>query len=172
MPKISPSELILQADRKFQIGNYDETIALCRKGITSFPDFPSFYSLLSQAYIKLGQIREAIGIVEQAIELFPFQRTFQFLLDSLNNEIVSTSKESIGLSIHRPSSKRYAKVIQSVIASMPFGIVSQYFPYSRRNIFVNAPRNYFASRIDLQDFPKPRNIGLRNSISRLINQNF
>lgn len=169
MSDLSPSEAILQADREFRTGNYNEAIRLCYEGLRSFPEFPSFYSLLSQSYTQLGQIEEAIEVIEQAIELFPFQRTFQLLLDDLHNKITQTPKEPTQFDTSSSTIGYFNKTIYSMANSASTTILSRYLLPSPTGIFVNTPRNYFATRIDIPDIPKPRTIGLLVPISRLIN---
>lgn len=153
MPEVSPSEVILQADIEFQSGNYTETIRLCYEGLQDFPEFPSFYSLLSQSYIQLGQTKKAIEILEKATELFPFQRTFQILLGKLHTESPKNTVESAP----KDPGKTIGKIFSHYLLPCPI------------SIFVNVPRNYFATRIDIPDIPKPRKAGLLGPISRLIN---
>lgn len=153
MAKVSPSETILEADKEFRTGNYTEAIRLCYEGLQNFPEFPSFYSLLSQSYIQLGQIDKAIEVIEQAIELFPFQRTFPLLLEKLHSKAPKETADS--------TSKDSGKIIRKLF--------SRYLLSPPISIFVNVPRNYFATRIDIPDIPKPKKIGLLGPVSRLIN---
>ncbi len=162
MSEISPSEILLRADREFQVGNYTEAIRLCYEGLRNFPEFPSLYSLLSQSYIRLGKIDEAIKVVEQAMELFPFQRTFPLLLEKLRSEIASTPTKTAGSDAGR-------NIYSSIVKHSSKKIFSHYLLFRPIHTFVNVPRNYFATRIDLPNIPKPRKIGLLGPISRLIN---
>jgi tetratricopeptide (TPR) repeat protein len=157
MAEVYPSELLLQSDRAFQTGNYNEAVRLCYEGLRKFPEFPSFYSLLSQSYIKLGQINKAIEVIEQAVGLFPFQRGFSILLEKLRSEIASAPTSDTGRTIY-----------SSIIELGSKKTFSHYLLSSPTSIFVNVPRNYFATRIDIPKVPKPKNIDLLSSISRLM----
>ncbi|MFC2130734.1 hypothetical protein ACFLSQ_04820 [Bacteroidota bacterium] len=88
---------LIEAEQLIQSGLFDESVALCIKGLEDYPEYTTAHVILALAYEQKGEINNALNTVNAAINDFPDSITLINVLNRLPDEIFEdVSPESIG----------------------------------------------------------------------------
>lgn len=169
MESDNPFEYLIQADEAFNSGDLSKARAICIQSIERFPELPALYSLLIQIYLKENNIFEAEKIIDLAISKFPINRSFQLLKNELEKK-KEFKKESLT-----------SEVILKEIDSIPppknqftpyYKLAFTTYPFLGRlgKIPIN-PNDFPFHTLKTPEFEPIRNLGLRTSLSRLLEDN-
>lgn len=170
MESDNPFECLIRADEAFNSGDLSKARDICIQSIERFPEFPALYSLLIQVYLKENNIFEADKIVDLAIGKFPINRSFQLLKTELEKKKKESKKESL-------PSEVISKEIDSI--SPPENpllhrnkLAFTNYPFLGRTVKIPINPNDFPLRtLKTPEFEPIRNLGLRTSLLRLLEDN-
>lgn len=124
----------IQAEQLLNEGSVDEAIELCSKGIELYPDYPSAYFLLANAYITKGDLLKAEETINKGLELFP---TFELLNDLKNNFLLkqnfsdNSTKNAINSNIQEQTHNN--KEVNNLTNSTPKEVSEK---FKRKSFFV------------------------------------
>ena len=95
---------INEAEKLLDIGKYSAAVEVCLNGLDKFPEYPTGYTVLIKSVEKLGDIKLARLYLDDAIERFPFNKSFKLMKNQfeITHKIIEKSgkhlklKEEIG----------------------------------------------------------------------------
>lgn len=156
----NPFELLIKADEEFKSSNFEKAREICINSIERFPEFPTFYSLLVEIYIKEQNRSEAERIIDIAIKKFPTNSFFKLIQKEFSaKSFTQNQKEEKFESPEMFAKDNVIMISKYAFTTFPFLGRTNKIPFKLDNFIfrkVNTP--------ELETLPYP---GLRLSISRL-----
>ncbi len=140
---INPNEMqdvlfAVRADALARKGKISKAIKLCKRGIKSFPDYPTAYMILSDLYIKKKQKKYAVRLLNSAVSRFPQSKLIRNTKAS-----AAKAKNSIYHFFVKPAVTSAMLISFAVLGSL--ALVPAVFPeFSSR--FAESLRNMFSTR--------------------------
>ncbi len=80
-----PFELLQNALQEYESENFNKVIHILENGVDFADDTPLYYSLLSKAYLKVGDFLKSSTVVQSGLEKFPFNKSLLLLENDLKS---------------------------------------------------------------------------------------
>jgi len=153
--------LMFAIEAEFLIGMVypDEAIYLCVDGLRSFPKYVSGYTVLAKSYIVLGRLEEAIKTMDEAVQMFP-----------KNKSLINFSRNELGIEYEEFNLSNNRKILERG-DDFIFDYSSQSFRDNNKELFLKI-NNEIDSEKEVESDNENENLSLELNILSELDKNY